>query len=468
MRFQSKSLNVLILVILSTLGFIAILPFGLAQSGTSVSGIIGSDSTWVSTGSPFNLIGNILVSNGVTLTVGSGSTINLNGFYIMVNGSLVIQQGVTINMATANAYILVNGAFSAVGTSTNPIQINGNMGGITSFGPVYYSRITFSTSSIGWNQATNSGSIIENAVVNMTEIDVGSSVKMHSDTFVGGEISVTGGSPLIYESYISNLVYIKGGSCSLTNNQIIGGFILYSGGDTTTITNNIISHSQSVSGVRDGIWFSGDQGNNLLIQNNLITDNTYGIQIFSPNVDNIPTTSIIKNNTITNNTVGIYVSNSYVPTIVNNNIENNTFSIKLVSDYSGHSRGFDVSNNWWGSIDLQTINASIYDFKNDFNLGIVTFVPILTARNPQATLNLVYSPTLSPTPTASPTSASTQAPTSNPTSQPPNTNNSNSQLPSPTPSTPEFPAIAILPLFVVIFSIAIILRKKSMKSKDFR
>ena len=437
------------------------LPSTIAQNGTGVSGIIGSDRTWVSTGSPYNLTGNILVNNGVTLTVGSGSTINLNGFYIMVNGSLAIQQGVTINMENANAYILVNGAFSAVGTSTNPIQINGNMGSITEFGPVYYSRITFSTSSIGWNQATNSGSIIENAVVNLTEIDVSSSVKMHSDTFVGGELSVTGGSPLIYESAISNLVYIKGGSCSLTNNRIIGGFILYSGGDTTTIADNIISHSQSVSGFRDGIWFSGDQGKNLLIQNNLITDNTYGIQIFSPNLDNIPTASIIQNNTITNNTIGIYVSNSYVPTIINNNIENNTLSVKLVADYSGHSRGFDVSNNWWGTTDLQAINASIYDFKNDFNLGMVTFVPILTVQNPQATPNLVFVPTPTPSPTPSISTSPTQTPSISPSKSP-----SPTTTPASTPAVPEFPSLISLPLIVIAILLTVLLIRKEKSHID--
>jgi hypothetical protein len=44
----------------------------------------------------------------------------------------------------------------------------------------------------------------------------------------------------------------------------------------------------------------------------------------------------------------------------------------------------DASSNWWGTTDLLAINQSIYDFKRDFNLGVVTFTPILESPNPAA------------------------------------------------------------------------------------
>ena len=51
------------------------------------------------------MIGNISVSQGVTLTIEAGATVNLNNYYMTVNGALV-----------------------AKGTSTDKIQINGVSG----------------------------------------------------------------------------------------------------------------------------------------------------------------------------------------------------------------------------------------------------------------------------------------------------------------------------------------------------
>jgi parallel beta-helix repeat protein len=469
----SKSFSLLLIVILAVSSLTVIfatIPFGLAQSGTNVSGIIASDTTWTQADSPYNLTGDILISSGTTLTVGMGSTLNLDGYYIMVNGSLIIQQGSTINMGNADAYIQVNGVLSAIGTNNNPIQINGNVAGVTEFGPAYYSYITFSVSSTGWNDATNSGSIIENAVVNLTELDVSTSVKVSNDTISGGEMDILGGSPLIYGNSISTLVYIKGGNCLLSNNNVVNGFILYSGedgGDGATIINNVISNAEYVSDFRDGIWFSGEPIGNVLIENNLISDNIYGIQIFSPNVSVMPTTLTIQNNTITNNNVGIWVSNAYQPTIIENNFPNNTLNIQLViTGYEGHSNNVDASNNWWGTTDAQAINQTIYDFKNDFNLGTVNFVPFLTEPNPEALPNQnpsISTTIASPSPTPIQNSTSSITPTTQST---PSTIPSSTLSPTPAPTVPEFPTWIILPLFAVAILLSTVFIRKRIPKKN--
>ena len=64
---------------------------GLAQASTDVSGVIGSDTKWTKAGSPYSLVGNVLVENGATLTIEAGATVNLNDYYIMVNGTLRAQ-----------------------------------------------------------------------------------------------------------------------------------------------------------------------------------------------------------------------------------------------------------------------------------------------------------------------------------------------------------------------------------------
>jgi hypothetical protein len=57
--------------------------------------------------------------------------------------------------------------------------------------------------------------------------------------------------------------------------------------------------------------------------------------------------------------------------ILNNNIQDNTnYNLYL----NGTGNTVNVANNWWGTVDAQQINQTIYDFKNDFNLGAETFI----------------------------------------------------------------------------------------------
>lgn len=100
---------------------------------TQVSGEITSNTTWNETADPYTLTGNILVGNGITLTIEAGANVNLNGYYIEVNGTLI-----------------------ARGTDANPIF----------FKDSYESQegITFDPASMSWNQSTGTGSIIESAV----------------------------------------------------------------------------------------------------------------------------------------------------------------------------------------------------------------------------------------------------------------------------------------------------------------
>ncbi len=436
--------------------------FGVAQSGTSVSGIIGSDITWALTGSPYNLGGNILVNSGVTVTVGAGTTLNLDGFYIIDNGSLIIQEGVTVNMGNANAYILANGVLSVIGTNANPIQINGNVGHEPPLGEAYYSTITFSITSTGWNDATNSGSIIENAIIKLTFISISNSVKLTNNTFLNG-VGVSGGSPLITDNAFETGITVEGGSPVISNN-IIDSSITWleqpvlgsENGQTAFIDDNTISGGAPSTG---GIALAGSSlGCNLIIERNLITSNSYaGIDIAMWAANTNCTASII-NNTIINNAIGIYIIIGYPQAIVNNNIySNNDYDLKL-----SNNAPVDATNDWWGTTDTQAINQTIYDFKDDFTLGTVNFVPFLTSENPEAMPNLngsipILTPSPSPTPSISPTQTSTPSPS--PTSSP---------IITPSSSIPEFPTLTILALTATATLLAafFIKRKLSLSSQE--
>ncbi len=140
----------LISIIIS--GLFVVLNLTPAQASTSVSGIITTNTTWTKTNSPFALTGNVLINNSI-LTIEAGTTVNLNGYFIEVNGTLV-----------------------AKGTGTNPINFNN--------GYQAQKGIIFDPTSSNWNENSNTGSIIDNAVFDSVGIFVkGAEPKINSNLF---------------------------------------------------------------------------------------------------------------------------------------------------------------------------------------------------------------------------------------------------------------------------------------------
>jgi parallel beta-helix repeat protein len=465
-----------LIAITFSLALVGNLQVGCVEAYSEIGGIISSDVTWSNANGPYNLTGNVLIETGVTVTIQADTTLNFNGYYIRVNGTLILQPGVTVNFGSGGGAIQVNGLLTARGTSANPIHFNGAIGYWSWVAPPYYSAITFSKSSTSWNEQTGSGSIIEHAVLTTTTIETSSSIKISNNILRSGEIDVLAGSAVISGNSISSFIYIKGGTTMISNNQITNGYILFSGehgGENATITNNVISDAQTISGIHAGIWFSGSEGGGgqVLVERNTFSNDGTGIYVFSPNVDTITTTLTIKDNTITGNDVGVIVSNSYVPTLTGNNLQNNTLNVKLLTDYSGKSKDFGASNNWWGTTDTSAIAKLIYDYTDDFNLGKVTYTPFLTSPNPNAqpdpdqtiptlpTSTPINSPTGTPTaipltstPTLNPSTFQTQNPTENPTA----TSSDQSGTQKLSPLSIGWDEIAIIALLIVVAALLVI------------
>jgi len=121
-----------------------VLQINLTHAAT-VSGIITSNTTWTPANSPYDLTGNVLVNDGVTLTVEPGATVNLGSYYLMVNGTL-----------------------QAVGDGTDPIYFNSG-------------QITFTEFSTDWNESASTGSIIQNSILDSI-LTLSSSPKFYSCT----------------------------------------------------------------------------------------------------------------------------------------------------------------------------------------------------------------------------------------------------------------------------------------------
>lgn len=336
--------------------------FGKAQNGTNVSGIITSDTTWTQGNSPYTFTGPVAVNAGVTLTIQAGVTANIGSYYLQVNGT-----------------------FYARGSDSNRIYINSNTNAVNNAGCV----ISFTPSSTNWNEQTATGSIIENSVLTSIPINIeNSSPKINnniitfnsSNVYPKPTINVNGGSPVIS----NNIVTVKGsgfqcdgisvasGSPSITNNSIYGVNCFTGSG--------IIAGNTSISGNTLSGWVCGIFAkSNAVVERNLIYNNipvSYAMQVGSG--IEVQGNSVINNNTIINNPHGINVD-SDLAKILNNNIYDNQYGIYLTI-----ASGVNASNNWWGTTYAQAISQTLYDSKNNFNLGTVTFSPFLTSPNTQA------------------------------------------------------------------------------------
>jgi len=430
----SKSFSLLLILILAASSLIiaiATMPIGLAQSGTNVSGIISSDTTWTQANSPYTLTGPVAVNKGAILTIEPGASVYGGvSYYIQVNGTLI-----------------------AEGTSSSQIILS--------------VQIQFTSVSNSWNQQTGTGSIIENALYPNVTI-TGCSPKIDSnilyglqiqqasptisDNRIGWEILLIQSSAIIVNNSLSQGIEVYGGSPSILNNTVTSSYdestndaaIVITGGSPVIADNMIKSRIDTEPAnpfmpsrqiIYPGIVIGAD---NALIADNVIDDCLTGITSLGPSVtiennfikgsetDGIDVTggnAIVQSNTITSNQIGIN-SPSGSSVIAYNNIYGNGYNVYLTSP-----NNISATNNWWGTTDQQAINQTIYDFKNNFNLGTVNFVPFLTTPNSQAIPN-PNAPIL--------TTAST-----------------------PTPTVPEFPAWIILPLFVVMLLSIVFARKRN-------
>jgi len=473
----------LIAIILSGLFLVLTMHFSGAQTSgtnvtdTSVTGIIYSNTTWTQAGSPYTFTGPVAVNKGVTLTIQAGTIVNLDNNYLQVNGTLV-----------------------AIGTSTHYIQF---------IGPSAFSGIQFTAVSNGWNEQTDSGSIIQYANVSSTTINLESPAKIDHNILSGN---------IVMDSVVE-------ASCGVISNNIVTasyGAGIECSGNASVLDNTVVG---AVWGGIDA--FSGSP----TIQGNLVTGNMGwggavpqgGIVVRNGYDSNEPITPLIQDNTVTNNNLGITVANTVsshnvVPTISNNNIYGNQ---KYNFYLNQLSYNMSATNNWWGTTDTQAINQTIYDFKDNYNFGNVTFVPFLAAPNTEAptfvnatagvdgsispsgivslsyggsqaftltpnngyhianvsvngtsvgavspytvqnvdgatTISATFAPGSTPTPTATPTPTPASSPTASPTPSPtPSSTATPSSTPTPsptsTPTIPEFPSLlVILTLFMAV------------------
>jgi hypothetical protein len=317
-----------------------------AQTPTQVNGIITQNTTWTKANSPYTLTDNVLVSNGVTLTIQAGVTVNLNGNKIEVNGTI-----------------------QAIGNNANPIAFNSG-------------QIAFIQYSAGWSETSGAGSIINYAALGASVSIIESSPMISNSNIssVGVIVGISGGSPIISNNKITSFQY----SDQYGRSQQSYAGIQLSENTNAIITGNVITgtYDQACIVVNDG---------SPIIQRNLIQ---YGNGLY------FGAMSTLSNPTIQNNTfsfcreaiLSATGSSGSTSLLYNNFVNSSQYNI-----YWAQTTDLNATLNWWGTTDHSAISTAIHDFNNDFSSGRVNFVPFLTQTNPQAPNPVdVLTPTVTP------------------------------------------------------------------------
>ncbi|MBT6938763.1 MAG: DUF1565 domain-containing protein, partial [Candidatus Marinimicrobia bacterium] len=338
---------------------------------TEVSGVISSNTTWSLLSSPYIATGNILVSEGVTLTIEPGVTVQLNN----------------------NAYILVQGELIAEGTSSNNIT----------FDP-FGKGIHFGVTATDYDSLSNTGCRISYA-------NISNPTSGNFDPVISGGRSSTHLVTGEYSSSSSNQQV----SISISNCLIEDTYMVFTGwggkeiSEKSFFTNNVFINGS----------LEGDNAPNFLVKNNYFINSSFGTSSFD-----------FKNNILDGCSISRFYSqlhgygyhsqsyvfsNNYINTRITKfqggesiDFENNTYYCEsgdnvtgTVSYFTGNnitggtgykyvmesSNDLNAENNYWGTTSLDSVQGSIYDYNDDFNLGALDVDPILTSPSTAAPIS---------------------------------------------------------------------------------
>jgi len=313
------------------------------QRGFEVSGLINENIIWTKD-KHYIVISNIIIDTGTTLTIEPGTEVRID----------------------PNKSIIVKGTLNAVGTEIDSIVFTNN---ITS----RWGTLSFQGGSTGILKYCR----IESAGSGITAIGA-DSLLIQNNT--------------ICNNYVNGILFESTPQANIINN------IIYSNlkcGIHTEYSNIKIKDNLIFNNLRGGIWYRGDP---TIIGNTIYNNSGWGINsimgsptitgnVFYNNSDGsiywrFGYAEIIYNTIFSNANRSLSFDNikDFAKDIVkyNNIISNNYYAIYYSNDYSVPPN-INATHNFWGTINLDSINALIWDIYDDYEVGMVIYEPIETS-----------------------------------------------------------------------------------------
>ncbi|PKO23059.1 MAG: hypothetical protein CVU38_06075 [Chloroflexi bacterium HGW-Chloroflexi-1] len=321
-----------------------------APAYTEVGGPIMSDTTWTLTNSPYIVVANVEVWQGVTLTVQPGVVVKFN----------------------KDKLLQVNGALIARGTAVSPITFTSNQASPTKGD---WKNIEFSDGSVDatFDGAGNytGGSILEYCVVE------------YGGSGVSGAAETDQASPLIDHCAVRNNQSsgirgngFLGPSMVIRNNTVSGNSASGAGGGIyvtySTVTGNIVSGNSA--GSSGGIYASLSS-----VISNTITANR-GLGVYFNGSNDFLYNTIVGNIAPTGTIGGVAIRGT--PQFHHNNLYGNSnWDVGVMSPPDINISG---THNYWGTVATEVILAHVYDWYDDSSRGRLLFIPYIQDPDPNA------------------------------------------------------------------------------------
>ncbi|MBL7900925.1 MAG: T9SS type A sorting domain-containing protein [Bacteroidia bacterium] len=330
--------------------FLMLCSFGISSlfAATPVPASVTASQSWTLSGSPYEVGSDVVIQNGVTITVEPG---------VVIQGS-------------GNYKITINGTMELLGSSAQPVHINSvtlyfdkkatdyHPGTQTGCRILYSQFVPYNNSGGYCIQTAKTDLLISHCRFEKSNYPI---YAMGNDTVKlwVRNCRILGGNSCyaVYGTY-------RGSYLELTDDTItnLGYFYL---GETTVMRRNYLEGNTSSYGL-----YSQSITKKLVAECNLFRKCNYGIYIYSldPGFQSIR----VNNNYFDSGNYCIYLQckglNPDSVVVHENHFSAKYKAIYLMSPTASTAVRWDIGNNYWGTTDTNLVKSSIYDNRNSANI----------------------------------------------------------------------------------------------------
>jgi parallel beta-helix repeat protein len=388
---------VTMLVVASFIGMINLTSEN-AKGFTFVSGTISTDTTWDLAGSPYIIVGNVIVDSGVTLTVDPGVQVKFDDYYrIDVDGDFIAlgnsanKINITSNKATPaqgdwytirvnpGGYVVLN--FCNISYSLKAVQITSSSNNIIAWSEFFDNEDAVKLISSSGNHIRNNTFMSNGEAVGLFTPSNNNEITGNnfSDNWIGLYIEGSLNNIVTNNNFVNDGVYVVGSSAqnynthTIPTNNIVNGKPLYYYTDCNNLDIDGITIGELILANCANVNVENLQINNTyvgievalstninIMNNNISYNNRRGIHLFySSYID-------ISNNIVTNNGDGISIWDSDNNIIENNDVLNNYDGVSLAAsslknelrfnNISGNNNGVDIFGASYNNITYNNIS----------------------------------------------------------------------------------------------------------------